>query len=82
MSCCDNIILRMLPEPLPGVLCAELSDGTVVCFDRSYLDQSDAETRELLQAGLMPQSMIDEYRRLRRRGTDADVLYLTRWAED
>jgi hypothetical protein len=77
MSCCDNIILRMLPEPLPGVLCAELSDGSVVCFDRAFLERSDGETRELLQAGLMPQSMIDEYRRLRRRGGDGDVVFLS-----
>jgi hypothetical protein len=65
MSCCDNIILRMLPEVLPGVMCAELSDGSVVCFDRSYVDHADTETRDLLQAGLMPQSMIDEYRGLK-----------------
>ncbi len=77
MSCCDNIILRMLPEPLPGVLCAELSDGSVVCFDRSYLAGCDGETRELLQAGLMPQAMVDEYRRLARRGGDAGVRFLT-----
>jgi hypothetical protein len=66
MSCCEGIILRMLPEPRPGVLCAELSDGGVVCFDRSYLDYVDAETRGQLDAGLMPQEMIDAYRRLRK----------------
>jgi hypothetical protein len=82
MSCCDNIILRMLPEPLPGVLCAELSDGSVVCFDRSYLAHCDGETRDLLQAGLMPQSMVDEYRRLKQRGGDGKVPFLSRMNED
>lgn len=81
MSCCDNIILRMLPEPLPGILCAELSDGSVVCFDHSYVDRCDTETRELLQAGLMPQSMIDEYRRLKRRAAGVELPFLTRPAE-
>jgi hypothetical protein len=82
MSCCDNIIMRMLPEPLPGVLCAELSDGSVVCFDRSYVNHCDPETRGLLQSGLMPQTMIDEYRRLKRRGDGSMIPFLTWPARD
>ncbi len=77
MSCCDDIIVRMLPEPLPGVLCAELSDGSIVCFDRPYLEQVDAETREQLQAGLMPQEMIDAYRRLKRRTKAGELPFLS-----
>ncbi len=77
MSCCDDIIVRMLPEPRPGVLCAELSDGSVVCFDRSYLGRAGPETREQLQAGLMPQEMIDAYRRLKQRTRAGELAVLS-----
>lgn len=77
MSCCENIILRMLPEVRPGVYHAELSDGSVVSFDRSYVEHCDDETRELLQAGLMPQEMIDQFRELKRRGDRSGMSVLT-----
>ncbi len=77
VSCCDDIIMRMLPEPVPGVLCAELSDGSVVCFDRSYIEQAGPETHEQLQAGLMPQEMIDAYRHLKRQTKDGTLAVLS-----
>ena len=64
MSCCDDIILRMRPDVAPDAFTAELSKGSLISFDRAYLEHADRETVELLQAGLMPQHMIDEYREL------------------
>jgi hypothetical protein len=65
MSCCEDIILRMRPGLVPGAFTAELSSGELVSFDRAYLDHADPDTVDQLQAGLMPQHMIDEYQRLK-----------------
>jgi hypothetical protein len=64
MSCCEDIIVRMRPDVVPGAFTAELSNGTLISFDRAYLEQADAETVESLQAGLVPQHMIDEFAEL------------------
>ncbi len=61
MSCCDDIILRMRPAVAPGAFTAELSNGLLVSFDRAYLEHAGADTVELLQAGLMPQQMLDDW---------------------
>ena len=66
MSCCDDIIVRMRADVAPGAFTAELSNGSLVSFDRAYLEHADPETVELLQAGLMPQHMIDEFDELLR----------------
>jgi hypothetical protein len=64
MSCCEDIIVRMRPDVAPGAFTAELSNGTLISFDRLYLEHAEAETVELLQSGLMPQHMIDEFAEL------------------
>jgi hypothetical protein len=64
MSCCDDIILRMRPDVAPGALTAELSDGSLISFDRAYLEHAGADAAELMQAGLMPRQVIDDYRAL------------------
>jgi hypothetical protein len=77
MSCCDDIILRMRPDVAPGALTAELSDGSLISFDRGYVEHLGADEVQLLQAGLMPRQMIDDYRELlraRRPGDQHPVL--------
>jgi hypothetical protein len=66
MSCCDDIIVRMRGDVAPGAFTAELSNGSLISFDRAYLEHAGPETVELLQAGLMPQRMIDEFGKLLR----------------
>jgi hypothetical protein len=80
MSCCDDIILRMRPDVAPGAFTAELSNGALISFDRAYLEHADAETVELLQAGLMPQHMIDEHRELVRSRDGDDGRPVLTWA--
>ena len=51
MSCCDDIIVRMRADVAPGAFTAELSNGSLISFDRAYLEHAGPETVELLQAG-------------------------------
>jgi hypothetical protein len=69
MGCCEGIIMRMRPEVAPGAFTAELSDGELVSFDRAYLEHAGPDALEQIRAGLMPQDMLDAFRRLRRERT-------------